>query len=115
STPSTSSDVVCRAPAGATYTYLATVNGWHKIQYDENTVGYIADFLVEFNGQIIPDETADVPQESSNIPIADSTIVIDAGHGGHDTGAVNPDMYAKNLTLNTALKIKQRIACTGAK
>jgi len=114
STPSTSSDVVGRAPAGATYTYLATVNGWHKIQYDENTVGYIADFLVEFNGQIIPDETADVPQESSNTPIADSTIVIDAGHGGHDPGAVNQDMYEKHLTLNTALKLQHRLASTGA-
>lgn len=114
STPSTSSDVVGRAPAGATYTYLATVNGWHKIQYDENTVGYIADFLVEFNGQIVPDETADVPQESSNTPIADSTIVIDAGHGGHDPGAVNQDMYEKHLTLNTALKLQHRLASTGA-
>lgn len=112
--PSTSSDVVGRAPSGATYTYLGTVNGWHKIQYDENTVGYIADFLVEFNGQIIPDETADVPQESSNTPISDATIVIDAGHGGHDPGAVNQDMYEKHLTLNTALKLQHRLASTGA-
>lgn len=112
--PTTSSDIVGRAPVNETYTYLATANGWHKIQYDENTVGYIADYLVEFNGQVVPDETAEVPQESSNTPISEATIVIDAGHGGHDPGAVNQNMYEKDLTLNTALKLQHRLAGTGA-
>jgi N-acetylmuramoyl-L-alanine amidase len=41
----------------------------------------------------------------------DSLIVIDAGHGGHDSGAIGAGLYEKNLVLNiarkTALKFKE--------
>jgi N-acetylmuramoyl-L-alanine amidase len=35
-------------------------------------------------------------------------IVIDAGHGGHDTGAIGPDgLYEKDVVLDIALKLKK--------
>ena len=35
------------------------------------------------------------------------TIVIDPGHGGHDTGAIGPDgLYEKDVVLDVALKVK---------
>lgn len=37
------------------------------------------------------------------------TIVIDAGHGGKDPGAVNGTLYEKNITLSVALKLGKMI------
>lgn len=45
------------------------------------------------------------PNTPANIPI--KTIVIDAGHGGRDPGAVGTKYYEKHLTLKVALKLKE--------
>ncbi len=38
-------------------------------------------------------------------------IVIDAGHGGHDTGAIGPDgLYEKDVVLDIARKLKQALS-----
>ena len=37
------------------------------------------------------------------------TVVIDAGHGGHDPGAVSEGMKEKNITLDVAVKLSAKI------
>lgn len=37
------------------------------------------------------------------------TVVIDAGHGGHDPGAVNGKIYEKNITLSVAKRLGELI------
>jgi len=41
---------------------------------------------------------------SSNIDYSDSLIVIDAGHGGHDSGAIAAGSYEKDVVLKIAKK-----------
>jgi N-acetylmuramoyl-L-alanine amidase len=41
------------------------------------------------------------------------TVVLDAGHGGHDPGAVGPSgLYEKNVALDIAIRVKQIIKKT---
>jgi N-acetylmuramoyl-L-alanine amidase len=42
-------------------------------------------------------------------------VVIDAGHGGKDPGAINPEagLHEKDVTLKTALAIKERLLASG--
>ena len=37
------------------------------------------------------------------------TVVIDAGHGGHDPGAINGKIYEKNITLSVAKRLGEMI------
>jgi N-acetylmuramoyl-L-alanine amidase len=41
------------------------------------------------------------------------TIVIDAGHGGHDNGAARNGLCEKNLTLDTALRVEKKLRALG--
>ena len=43
------------------------------------------------------------------------TVVIDAGHGGHDSGAVGPYGAEKNYTLDTALRLEKALKSFGYK
>ena len=44
-----------------------------------------------------------------------NTVVIDAGHGGEDSGAVGPYGAEKNYTLDTAFRLKKRLEAAGYK
>lgn len=41
------------------------------------------------------------------------TVVIDAGHGGHDSGAINNGLREKDLTLDTALRLERHLRTLG--
>ena len=45
----------------------------------------------------------------SNIGAKDFVVVIDAGHGGHDPGAIGRISKEKNINLNVALKLGKQI------
>ncbi|MCC7229380.1 MAG: N-acetylmuramoyl-L-alanine amidase [Fimbriimonadaceae bacterium] len=48
--------------------------------------------------------------------LAGKVVVVDAGHGGHDSGAKSPlnDAFEKNLTLKIAKQLSERLANEGA-
>lgn len=41
------------------------------------------------------------------------TIVVDAGHGGHDNGAARNGLREKDLTLDTALRLEKKLRARG--
>jgi N-acetylmuramoyl-L-alanine amidase len=41
------------------------------------------------------------------------TVVIDAGHGGHDNGAIRNGLREKDLTLDTALRLEKKLRTRG--
>lgn len=51
----------------------------------------------------------------SYMPITNKTIVLDAGHGGIDSGASNDDktIYEKDVNLAITLKLKELIEASG--
>jgi N-acetylmuramoyl-L-alanine amidase len=49
------------------------------------------------------------PPVDGNLPV----IVVDAGHGGHDSGALGNGLCEKQLTLDTALRLEKRLRQRG--
>jgi N-acetylmuramoyl-L-alanine amidase len=54
-------------------------------------------------------EFAEPRAGSSGLP----TVVVDAGHGGHDNGASRNGLFEKNLTLDTALRLERKLRKLG--
>ncbi|KGX93518.1 cell wall hydrolase [Pontibacillus halophilus JSM 076056 = DSM 19796] len=103
--PSTSNSIVGRESAGASFQVVRHSNNWYEIAYDGGTA-YVADWIVSKSSQ---------PTQSPSRSLKGKTIVIDAGHGGRDPGAIGADgSYEKTLTLQTANAIEQALKIGGA-
>jgi N-acetylmuramoyl-L-alanine amidase len=48
-------------------------------------------------------------------PLKDRIIVVDAGHGGHDSGAVNGSVYEKSIVMDVTNRVYQKLEAAGAK
>lgn len=114
SQPNTGSSITATAPAGSTYPYLGTENGWHSIQLNDGSTGYVASWLTQVNPVTAVEEPQTAPQSSAT-NISEATIVIDPGHGGEDPGAIaNNGTYEKNLALDTAYILQRKLENAGA-
>ncbi|AST06657.1 N-acetylmuramoyl-L-alanine amidase [Anoxybacillus flavithermus] len=106
SAPSTQSPVITKAKQGDQFSVIRKEGQWYVIQVDAQTIGYVAEWVVQVSNQPSPSQ----PQS-----LVGKTIVIDAGHGGKDYGTtgVNGTME-KMLTLQTALLLSEKLKQTGA-
>ncbi len=85
-------------------------------QYDADTVRIVLDLetMEDFNSFILDDPSklvivvnAERPKKGRDIVMAKKILVIDAGHGGHDSGAVGPKgLKEKDVVLDIALKLR---------
>ncbi len=107
--PSISSDIVDTLSYGESVTYSETSNDWYKVTTSSGKTGYIANWVVSF-------DALDKKNKKSNSSIAETTIVLDPGHGGDDPGAESNDgtLFEKNVTLPTALAVKKKLEALGA-
>lgn len=55
----------------------------------------------------------EAPRSEARVPTARKIIVIDAGHGGHDPGALGGKSHEKDVTLAAAKVLKARLERTG--
>lgn len=113
--PNTTSAVISTLTELTEFEVLEEVNDWYKIELENGTQVYIASWLTE------PAEVAVQPVEpdtsSSYVAnLAEATIVIDAGHGGHDPGAVAPNgsFTEADIALKTSLHLANRLQNAGA-
>lgn len=119
SMPSMNGDVIYLTDPGESFDYIETVSNWHHVQIDENRTGYIAASVSSVETKSIekdkPKEIAAEQPAGKVSSLAEATIVVDAGHGGKDSGAISPDqtIYEKNIALNTALLLKKRLEDAG--
>ncbi|MFC4022674.1 N-acetylmuramoyl-L-alanine amidase [Oceanobacillus longus] len=101
--PSTDYDIIHFAEKGIEYDVLSAINEWYEIDVAGQS-GYILKDLVS------------EPKEASNKNVfKNKTIIIDAGHGGRDVGAIGTtDTYEKSFTYLTAHELEQELQYLGA-
>lgn len=106
---SISGNLLETAQPGTTYDIIGSKNSWYEVKTAAGTTGYVANWVVS----VAASEQAAKPEVTS---LSEATIVLDAGHGGNDTGAIgNNGTYEKTIALKTAAAIKAQIETTGAK
>lgn len=118
---STSANIIANVDAGQKIPILAKENDWYKVQIDNNTVGYIADWVVSTSSaaEEKKKETAaakvKVLKTGQSGALSGRTIVIDAGHGGRDRGTTGfRGTNEKDVTLKTAYLLSDKLQAAGA-
>ncbi|SFJ17657.1 N-acetylmuramoyl-L-alanine amidase [Halobacillus dabanensis] len=108
--PSTNHKILGRGHKGDRFDVIDKQGQWYKISYKDKEA-YLASWIVkEFNEESSP------ATSPSNHTLNGKTILIDAGHGGRDPGAVGRSgSYEKSLTLDTAFLLKKELENKGAK
>ncbi|HET7581051.1 MAG TPA: N-acetylmuramoyl-L-alanine amidase, partial [Bacillales bacterium] len=100
--PGTNHGVVAQGSQGDRFTVLGQSGRWYHIQLPSGTDAYVAGWIV-------------VPSKQEQASLSGKTIVVDAGHGGKDTGAVGVNgLLEKNLTLRTVKELAAKLREAGA-
>ena len=115
-------EVIHTAGPGERFQYIESVGSWFHIRINENLTGYVADSVatlstVETQAESVASQDLTGSQYARSISnISEATIVIDAGHGGRDSGAVSADnsILEKDITLSTAILMRNRLQDAGA-
>ena len=115
-------EVIHTAGPGERFQYIESVGSWFHIRINENLTGYVADSVatlstVETQAESVASQDLTGSQYARSISnISEATIVIDAGHGGRDSGAVSADnsIFEKDITLSTAILLRNRLQDAGA-
>ncbi len=80
-------------------------NKWYHVRREDESTGWVASWLVERKKPL-----------AKVTPLSETTIALDAGHGGSDTGALsNQDQYEKDYTLALARRVKTQLEKRGAR
>ena len=114
-------EVIHTASPAARFEYIESVGNWFHIKIDENRSGYVADSVASLETS----EVESIAPTADNLTgsqyaravsnISEATIVIDAGHGGNDSGAISSDesILEKDIALSTALLLRDRLQDAG--
>lgn len=93
------STVLMTIPNGATVKYISKYGSWYKVSYGGKT-GYVA-------SEYLKPATTTTPTTSTG---TGRTIVIDAGHGGNDPGAVYGSSYEKVIAFDIAARLASTLS-----
>lgn len=95
-----SSAILGKVTLGNQVSVLSLVGNWAKISYN-NQVAYVHKGYLKL-------------KNVSGNPLKDRIIVVDAGHGGTDPGAVNGKYYEKNIVIEVAKRLQEKLQSQGA-
>lgn len=121
--PSTEGEIIYYAEPGEQFEFVNNNGEWYEIKMDDDITGYVAGWVasvIEDSSQVDNaeslTETAVAQYARTVSSLAEATIVIDAGHGGYDPGAISPNqtIHEKDITLNTALLLQNRLQDAGS-
>ena len=109
--PSTEASILGRGHTNEQFKIIGKEGSWYEIRF-QNQKAYVADWIVKTQQkQPVNYETASDSQPNLN----GKTIIIDAGHGGRDPGAIGfTGILEKDLTLQTADALKHQLQSQGA-
>ncbi|QBK26357.1 SH3 domain-containing protein [Ureibacillus thermophilus] len=111
--PSTASNVLLNAQAGEQFVRIGTEGDWFKIQLPDETVGYVASWVVSANEKTPKQNEKKVERKKGTLNGV--TIVLDPGHGGNDQGTAGlRNTIEKEITLKTAELLKTKLQQAGA-
>ena len=99
--PTTESIILGKLPAGEEIDIYAINGNWVKFNFNGQS-GYVYKTYVKL-------------KNLSGSPIKDRIIVLDAGHGGTDPGAVEGTNNEKNIVIKIATLLEQKLNEGGAK
>lgn len=95
-------------PTNTKLTYLSKSGSWYQVKDSNGNTGYVASWVVTPSAK---DEVV----KTSATSLSEATIVLDAGHGGSDVGALSTsDKYEKTYTLQTVNAIAKKLRAAGA-
>lgn len=108
STPSIDGAVVATLKAGAKLSFKQRDGLWYQVETEDGQTGYVANWVVSF------EEPGKNTKKASSL--AETTIVLDPGHGGSDVGAQSNDetISEKIITLATAHYVEASLKELGA-
>lgn len=80
-----------------------------RVVFDIEEISDLKSFFIDDPARLVVDLYGKMKKaETPSAGIIGRKIVIDAGHGGHDPGAVGPsNLYEKDIVLDIALKLKK--------
>ena len=111
SKPDTSSDIIGQVKAGETFSVLGMEGDWYSIETKNGKTAYVAGWIVNLDG-----DTDQVNRAGVEKYLEDKVIVIDPGHGGRDSGTIGVGgTLEKNLTIQTAELLRDKLQAAGAK
>jgi N-acetylmuramoyl-L-alanine amidase len=99
--PNTNSAIIGKLSLGDLVNVYEINGYWTKIMY-KNETGYVHKSYLKLKNV------------QGNI-LKDRIIVVDAGHGGHDPGAIGAGTNEKTIVLSVAQKLKENLESAGAK
>lgn len=100
--PSTDYDIIHFADKGTEFDIVDAHADWYEIK-NKDVTGFVFKDLVTYEEGKTTDE------------LNNKTIVIDAGHGGQDVGAIGVGgTFEKDITYKTAQELKQELSILGA-
>jgi len=106
----TNSSVVYRASKGEQFEIVEQSGDWYEIKLDNGSTGFVAGWIISINGK-----TSTNNQTATEKYLSGKTIVIDAGHGGRDSGTIGiSGTQEKGLTLTVAKQLQNALSAAGA-
>ena len=112
--PSLETDIVLTSNTGDTFTKVGKEGDFYEIEIDSQQTGFVASWLVADGTTEILSEGDSEKLLPSSTTLSEATIVIDPGHGGTDPGAEGSTFYEKEVTLQTAEVVAEKLRDAGA-
>ncbi|MGP4074511.1 N-acetylmuramoyl-L-alanine amidase [Halobacillus sp. K22] len=109
--PSTEAPILGRGHKKEQFKIIGKEGSWYEIRF-QNQKAFVADWIVKTEQKQTENyHTASESQDG----LYGKTIIIDAGHGGRDPGAIGfTGILEKDLTLQTAKALKHQLQTQGA-
>jgi N-acetylmuramoyl-L-alanine amidase len=112
--PGTNFPVLLTGSPGSRFTIAGKSGAWYQIELEGGRKAWVAGWLAQVEGS-----PALVPETGVSLDsgLREKTIVLDAGHGGIDVGAVGRQtgVFEKDLNLRLTQMLYHKLVTTGAR